>query len=354
MLTKTPVPVLVDPGHPGVPGQPERDFVMFAPAPPKGYTYNAAGAPANTNQLAHSNWNPVKAAPAVATPTDPFPLDTKDYASLSEISAWLAAHHIGGFSPSGYTMVPVVDSMTQAVLGYSRSPTYKPSVASGWYGPIPNMEFVTFPDVACDPNGHPKSGTGVTKARGYFDYNGTRYWGLYRDGGGGVWYLDKSDARPDGAVHKYPGILGCPPADAVPPVPAVPPTYRVDVNAGWNAGARSSASHSDDMRVVFNGATAVMEVVGLYEAPNDVHDVTDYTAIDYGLLLTPSSYQVIERGKVLPIRGGRDEFTQFTIERMGNVVGYRVGGTLFYQSNRLSFGAMRVGATLYAAPDGVP
>lgn len=286
-------------------------------------------------------------SPSTSVPGDPF--YGTSFVSIATFLAWVKQQ--GGASvPAGWTTVYGYDTQGASVIvGYAKSAGSTPP--EGFYGPIPGMVFMSFPDVACDPNGHPLSG--LAKVDGYFDFDGKRYWNTFKNTGG-IWYRTGGDALPPGAIYKNPGIIGCPPAAAVPSIPAVPASYRIDPNVGWNAGANSGDTHEDNLHVVFNSAAATMEVVGLYSAPDGFdRNVVDYKNIEYGFLLTGTAYSVIERGKKLPIADSRNESTQFELSRVDGIVSYIVDGTEVYASREMSRAPMRVGAALYAAPDGV-
>lgn len=353
MLTKSSSLVMVDPGRPGVPGQPARDFVMYAPAPPKGYMYNTKDAPANIDMFTRGNWTMLVAAPTVSAPgpdTDPFTY--KNYVSIADWNAYSIRTFGRILSPS-YNLnewVVVTDRTTSGVLGWQRIAQAAAVQASGWYGPIANMEFISFPNVTCDPNGHPQSG--YSKADGYFYYDGKRYSGTYHNTSG-VWYKVSGDPLPPGAAYKN-GITACPAVAAVPSVPAIPPTYRTDLHPGWNAGANSVATHSGNLRTVFTPNLTSVEVVGFYSAPDGLaRSVVDFKTLDFAFLLYPSHYEIIERGVRVSPGGSSSATSKFAIQRVDGVVTYLIDDAVVYTSNRLSVGALRVGAAIYSAPDGV-
>ncbi len=353
MLTKSSSVVMVDPGRPGVPGQPARDFVMFAPAPPKGYMYNTKGAPANIDMFVRGNWTMLVQAPAANTGPGADPFTYKNYVSVKDWNAYSMAT-FGRITIPAYDLgiwYVVSDPTTHETLGYQRyTPITSAGDSSGWYGPIANMEYITFPNVACDPNGHPQSG--YSKADGYFYYGGQRYSGTYHNTSG-AWYKVSGDPLPPGAAYRN-GITACPAVAAVPPVPAVPPTYRVDLHLGWNTGANSVESHSGNLRTVFTPSLTSVEAVGFYAALTGfARDVVDYKTLDFAFLLYPSRYEIIERGVRVSTGGNSNASSKFAIQRIDGVVTYLVDGDVVYTSNRLSVGSLRVGAAIYAAPDGV-
>lgn len=361
MLTKSSSLVMVDPGRPGIPGQPARDFVMFAPPSLKGYMYNSKYAPSTVDQFAHGNWTMLVPAPKVVVDANTNPFDYKDYVSIADWNAYSMKVYGRSTSPSYdlNTWIVVTDQATGSILGWQRYTLTIGGIGLGgavktsdWYGPIANMVYITFPDVPSQPNGYPIPTTNAQKLRGYFDYNGTRWWLQYQIVGNSMVKL--SGDYPVGGWHKN-GVIACPAVAAVPSVPAVPPTYRVDLHPGWNTGANSIATHSENLKTIFTPSLTSVEAVGLYSAPDGfARDVVDYKTLDFAFLMYPSRYEIIERG-VRVNRGGNGDSgsTVFEIHRVDGVVFYIVDGDVVYTSNMPSFGPLRVGTAIYSAPDGV-
>ncbi|MGH8026002.1 MAG: hypothetical protein ACREO0_04655, partial [Pseudoxanthomonas sp.] len=170
----------------------------------------------------------------------------------------------------GY-MIPgsiVMDRPSQ-FNGWSQLDT---TVAPGWYGPIPNMQFVEFPDVPRIGNGYPEPGHNGP-ITGYIDLptvdGMVRYSrSYYRDGPAGTWvprsYTNPSFTRTGGSCRvmmlaEFPGSPGTP---GVPGIPEIPDTERPVASIGWQAGADSVDERAADARLSFNALVIGGIVVG--------------------------------------------------------------------------------------------
>ena len=139
----------------------------------------------------------------------------------------------------------------------------------------------------------------------------------------------------------------------VPASPAIPGRYDSDPRIGWNAGARSIGQQFGDCYAEFGMPEVVGVVVGLTRErigtlPNDV---------SHGFLFQSAGgvrlVSVVERGIERVAAQTHANDAVFRIERVRDVVAYKVDGTTVYTSSTSLNGGVVVVSCLYAAEDGV-
>lgn len=234
-----------------------------------------------------------------------------------------------------------------------------------WWGPVGNMRFVTFPDVATDgPHGYP---VGEGMFRGYFDaptVDGiTRCWGNYwKDHNGVLLRLaDQSDPLPPYCSYYNSGrnparviLMADFPGRAA--VPGVPEISQYNGFAGWNSGATSVDAFEGNCRVTFTPSMTAAVTVGLTKSPRpsvvvpeDISHAFRFDAPEGGLVRT----RVVENGLQIGQTFSADADAVFVIERIDGVVEYKVDDAVVHTSELVTLQTLCVGACLYYGGDGV-
>ena len=366
-LVKTSTRTLVSAAVPSYPPLGPVPFRMYAPPLPLGWRYKAYTTDGSTllpNSLATFNAWPTQLYQPQEYVTEG--ASSYEFMTVAQFAAYLQSLGVGSLSFEQAT--PVYDGGDN-LIGYRVwvAADGEPVLAAPKYwGPLGDMEFVTFPDVATEgAYGYP-SGTGMF--RGYFDaptLEGVqRVWGNYwKDHRGVLLRLaDGSDPLPaycsqrDSTQYNparvvvlanFPGRAGSVGRAA---------QYEVDGNPGWNAGATSIDAFEGDCRVTFTPKVAAALCVGLTRSPRP--SVVDVAAIEFGFRVDQPGagqvrYFVAESGQRVTDFGLAAASAVFVIERIAGVVTFKVAGTPVYTSPRLSAGPMCVGSSLYYGGDGV-
>lgn len=148
--------------------------------------------------------------------------------------------------------------------------------------------------------------------------------------------------------HTYELVTTCYPA--VVAATATPPNPAATANLGWNSGARSIASFSNDGDARFSVPTYVAGVVcGLDDAFADYNE----TSIPFAFYCQHGQAQVIEYGVPVYTVGAYAATDVFKISRVNGQVRYAVNGQTVYTSTRSNFNPLFLRAALYAAGDAV-
>jgi hypothetical protein len=142
------------------------------------------------------------------------------------------------------------------------------------------------------------------------------------------------------------------PVEAVPPTEGIPPTQQqilTNVNAGWNAGARSVAASDGTFVTRF---TVSAQSAGCIAGINNGTDAAQHPMeIGWGFYVSKGVARVFERGNYIAISPTFVTGTEiFEVRRdESNTVKYYVDGTLVYTSLAACTGTVFFDATLYAA-----
>jgi hypothetical protein len=143
-----------------------------------------------------------------------------------------------------------------------------------------------------------------------------------------------------------------PPVEAVPPTEGIPPTQQqilTNVNAGWNAGARSVSASDGTFVTRF---TVSAQSAGCIAGINNGADVSQHPMeIGWGFYVSKGVARVFERGNYIAISPTFVTGTEiFEVRRdESNTVKYYVDGTLVYTSLTACTGTVFFDVTLYAA-----
>lgn len=357
-LTKDSVRVLVSPAVPPRPAVAPVAFRMYAAPLPVGWRYEPfyAGSLSYPRDLASFlTWTPqIKLAPVEYEPGSA----TFTFVALADL---VTSGYSTGLPDGAYPVYGLDDGGEMTVLtGYM-----VPSAGTGvelparHWGPLPLMEFVTFPDVATEGDyGYP---AGPGPFTGYFDVptlDGVqRVTSIYRKDFRGVLLRDPSPALPayctQGGPARVVALANFPGRAAVSGTPA---EYRIDGQPGWNSGADSESALGGDCRVTFYPNVVAAVALGLCAASRadstDINQLTHAFAFDQ-----PSGpsvrYCVLEGGRRITSYATTAADQAFVIERVDGVVTYKVGGTTVHTSLVGSYGSVRVGSGLYFAGDGI-
>lgn len=138
-----------------------------------------------------------------------------------------------------------------------------------------------------------------------------------------------------------------PPRDAK---PAVPSQTIVDLNLGWNSGARSEAFITHDGYAEFCISASV---IGAFVGLNDEDADASYLGIEHALYFSHGIARVYEAGAEVSYIGEYADGDVFRIARTGTQITYQVNGEVVYTSSKPSTGAVFIDASLYAGDDAV-
>ena len=142
------------------------------------------------------------------------------------------------------------------------------------------------------------------------------------------------------------------PVEAVPPTEGIPPTQQqilTNVNAGWNAGARSVVASDGTFVTRF---TVSAQSAGCIAGINNGTDVSQHPMeIGWGFYVSKGVARVFERGTYIAISPTFVTGTEiFEVRRdESNTVKYYVDSTLVYTSLTTCTGTVFFDVTLYAA-----
>ena len=351
LLQKLSTVTEVTPGVAAVPAVAAVDFFMYACPLPLGYTYRQYQATPSGPYLPNSlatflNWSQLIQAPT-------------EYRSEIAGYSFIAIEDIDSGTPIGSSWIPQYTTVegSTVLTGYLVPNIIAVALPPQYYGPIQHMAFIQFEgDLAS--NGYPL-GTG--------DFTGTyqvpttggllTVTNVYRKDSRGVLLPVSGDPVPPNCVRtgtcKVTALHDFPGRDAVPAVPAVTST---DYHIGWNAGANSLDTVTDDARVTFTPQVAAAVAVGFANVPRE--DVTTPNNLSHAFLIARQPNGRIrscclefgQRVSQLIPYAPEDEFV---IEREDGVVTYKINGDTVLVSTARSSGPIQVGTSLYAAGDGV-
>ena len=329
----------IAPAVPGIPGESPVSFRLFAPPTPQGTAYR------------------YRANPRFVTTAEL--LEMVDNGTVIDMTGATPSYGPGGVL-LGYEYLgdPVITKVSD-FNGWATNPFYQPSGPAGqWFGPIPGMVYVVFPDVPTAPNGFPVV-AGNPTLQGYFDMQvdagALRVWRSYRKDNNGRYRPVDITSTPQRLTTKnnvamwsnYPGR---------PPVPAIAPQFGIDYREGWNDGANSIESHSADCRTEFQFQVKALAACGLQRpGREDVGDFSQLTHAFYAAM-EPGGLRayVIESGAV---RAGPFAITPdslLEIRRIEGLVTYSIDTNPVYSSRIVSSGPVEVGSSFYRGGDAIP
>jgi len=124
--------------------------------------------------------------------------------------------------------------------------------------------------------------------------------------------------------------------------------YVVDLNQGWNSGARSTHVETGDCVATFSVPDTAAGVVCGFSSTD--HNA-GYRDIEHGLMLQAGFVRVVERAVFKTALAAFVTADVFTIRRAGGVVQYLQNGTLLYTSATASTGTIFLDSSLYIAGD---
>ena len=133
-------------------------------------------------------------------------------------------------------------------------------------------------------------------------------------------------------------------------IPAVPSQTIVDLQLGWNSGARSVASMRGSGRIEFMSPKQTTgAVVGLNQTDTDA----GFATIDKAWYLSGGIARIYEDGVEKLYVGPYETDDLFAIERMLGVVTYKLNGTTVYTSETMLTDPVFMDVSLYTADDGI-
>lgn len=124
----------------------------------------------------------------------------------------------------------------------------------------------------------------------------------------------------------------------------------IDLNLGWNAGARSIGVLSAAGRIEFK---VPQNVIGAAVGLNDTGSDPGYTNIDFSWYFSGGVARVYENGTAMFYSGAYVTGDVFAIERLNGVIKYKKNGTTVYTSGAYMALPMFMDASLYAGDDSV-
>lgn len=145
----------------------------------------------------------------------------------------------------------------------------------------------------------------------------------------------------------FPEQTYIPPSD---PIQAVQSQLLVDMQLGWNGGARSIGVLPDSGRMVFD---AGISIVGAAVGFNDVDVDAGFAAMEHAWYLSGGVARVYESGAQVAYAGAYAAGDTFAIERVSGAVRYLHNDTLKHTSSVPSTGAVFMDVSLYSAGDEV-
>ena len=175
------------------------------------------------------------------------------------------------------------------------------------------------------------------------------------DGAGNiVGFVTASGGQPSGyttvtttSTVCYPEQPYIAPRDAIQPVAS---QTLINLQLGWNAGARSIKSMPASGRIEFMSPQQTSgAVVGLNQTDSD----SGYATIDKAWYLAGGVARIYEDGVEKMYVGPYLTDDLFTIERMFGVVQYKQNGTVVYTSETLFTDPVFMDVSLYAADDSI-
>lgn len=367
-LQKDTTRTLVSAATPPQPSVASLAFHMYATPPPLGWQYKAYstnGVDVLPNSVAsYYAWPWQIHKPAIFLPNEN-PGEWQ-FMTDKQFAAYLDALGVNSLgAESAYPVVDAYGELTGFMVYVIGAPTAAVRAPPQYWGPLPYMTYVTFPDVPVASNGHP---TGAGYFRGYFDVptmSGiTRCWGTYWKDGNGILLriAGSSDPLPPYCVMRdsvtynparVVTIENFPGRAAVPGTPAI---FAVDGQAGWNAGAISVSMFDGDCRTSFTPSVVSAVAVGLAAAAETSTDPAVLTHALYfdNPLGTALRCCVLESGRrVSPYFSATNNTSVFVIERIAGVVSIQHNGVLVHASRVVSSGMVRVRSSLYLGGDGV-
>lgn len=220
----------------------------------------------------------------------------------------------------------------QAVTTYT--PAVEEVVAQPAYWGVTQVAFTVTKRTGSNASVTPVYGQTTDPVSGKTTYGVV---GISQNAGGTGGYYQTVEYFP--VYTYYPAVVGVEGREA---------TTTTDNQAGWNAGAHSVDSTSDDFYMSFDLPPAMVgALVGLVDPGATVGN---YSAISHGLLLANGVLKVVESGVEIGNGPSVSGTSSCIIRRVGGVVTYQIGGWK-YTSTKSSTGAKNLGAVLYSAPD---
>ncbi len=118
---------------------------------------------------------------------------------------------------------------------------------------------------------------------------------------------------------------------------------RTEFSPGWDAGARSIATFSEDGGASFQVGQCIGIVCGL----NELDEGVDYREIDHAFFVESGKYRIIESGELKTSSASFSQDAVFKIERRRGVVRYLIDDATVYTSLVPSSGTLFVDCSLY-------
>lgn len=259
--------------------------------------------------------------------------------------------------PYGYTYTKAGKPLITKPADFATWSQLNDAAGPGWFGMPGNMRRIEFPGQSVAPNGYPKPGHNGP-IWGYFDVptiSGMhREWRTYyRAKQGAPWYpaafVNPAYCKTGGAAYvtmlaDFPGA---------PAVRGTPTERKNDLKVGWNAGANSIIELGNNLATTYTIDIGQAGAVGFVAGRNDVGDHTTLSHAFYYDLGKDGKPRASVTEKGIRVSGYRERAATDTykITRIDGIVTYLVNGQTFYTSTKMSFGALRVGTSLYAAMD---
>lgn len=243
----------------------------------------------------------------------------------------------GSAGQPAYAGQPYLPARCVQVSESYQTATYTP--VSYTYTPISQFSSGAF---RLPPNSYPVYGT--VKDSGSISVNTTGIVGVMtRTGGEMSGYTTVTQTRTV-CYPEQPYIA--PRAE----IPAVPSQTIVDLQLGWNSGARSVASMRGSGRIEFMSPKQTTgAVVGLNQTDTDA----GFATIDKAWYLSGGIARIYEDGVEKMYVGPYETDDLFVIERMFGVVTYKLNGTTVYTSETMLTDPVFMDVSLYTADDGI-